>query len=171
MHEDCYFKSAFSLWKFSSQTQTIIHYLKYMEFKRLADNIGYFMSLKLKRLNFPENDTIIIPIPLHKTRERERGYNQSSLICQSFVKGTDFQCLDKCVIRTRYTKTQTKLSAMDRHKNVSGAFKVVDPVKLKNKVVLLIDDVLTTGATMNGCAKELNRFGVKEIHLFSAVKA
>jgi len=165
------FSRVFSLWQFSPAAQTIIHFLKYRYFKNLALKIGKAMAQEIIGKNVFDEKTILIPVPLHRTRLRERGYNQSYLICQSLAAETGFAIENFALTRIRYTASQTNLTAKQRQHNVKNAFAVIDREKIVGKTILLVDDVITTGATMNACARELMLNGAKEIILLSAVKA
>jgi ComF family protein len=167
---ECYFSGAISLWKFSPETQTIIHYLKYRSFGKIAKTVGKKMAEKLTELNFTPKNVTIIPIPLHKTRIRERGYNQSALLCKAIAEETGFAVDERILKRVRYTQSQTKLDAIARQKNMQNAFAVTDKEKICDKTIISVDDIITTGATMNACARELQKYGVKTVIIFSAVK-
>ncbi|HDP99608.1 MAG TPA: ComF family protein [bacterium] len=166
-----YFHSAWALWNFSPVMQQIIHQLKYSELWKLADKIGKLMAEAFNALNLSPDDLLIVPVPLHRTRLRERGYNQSALIAGSLAAELGLCCRDDILQRIRYTKTQTKLSAIERQKNVADAFRVSHSEEIRGATVVLIDDVLTTGATMNACSKVLAAFHPRQILLLAAVKA
>lgn len=168
--EQVYFSKVISIWEFSPPLQNTIHHLKYQNFKILANRLGTVMADRLKKLLLPVEKTILIPVPLHKTRMRERGYNQSSLLCSVIASETGLPYNDQILNRIRYTKSQTGLNASQRLKNVENAFKVSLPEKIENKIIILLDDVITTGATINECAKELMKAGAQEIYLFSVAK-
>ncbi len=168
---EIYFSKVISAWEFSPNIQTAIHLLKYQNYKILSDRIGSFMADSLNKQNMPMDKTILIPVPLHKTRTRERGYNQSTLLCSVIASETGFNYNDKILKRVRYTQSQTNLNAIERAKNVENAFKVIYPEQIKNRLVILVDDVITTGSTMNACAKELMMNGAIDVLLLSAVKA
>ena len=165
-----YFSNAISVWEFSPAIQDIIHYLKYQNFKTLANRIGIFMANRLKKLEFSKEKTIIIPVPLHKTRMRERGYNQSALLCSVIASESNLPFNDQILQRIRYTQSQTKLNAAERIKNVQNAFKVSSPKEIESKIIVLVDDVITTGATINECAKELIKAGAEGVNLLSIAK-
>ena len=167
---EVYFSKVISVWEFSPTIQTAIHLLKYQNFKLLANRIGLFMADRLNKQSLPIDKMILIPVPLHKTRTRERGYNQSTLLCQVIANETGFGYSDKILKRIRYTQSQTKLDASERAKNVENAFKVINPEQIENRLVTLVDDVITTGSTMNECAKELMKNGANDVYLLSAVK-
>ncbi|HLC69429.1 MAG TPA: ComF family protein [Patescibacteria group bacterium] len=108
-------------------------------------------------------DWLVVPVPLHQKRKRERGFNQSEVVAkivQNVGREHGFICQD-CLRRTKYTKQQAKLDKLEREKNVWGTFEcVTSPVKSK---ILLVDDVFTTGSTMNECARILKENGVREV--------
>lgn len=112
----------------------------------------------------------LIPIPLHRGRRRERGYNQSLLICEGIRERTGLPIVSDVLKRVKYTRTQTLLSPRERHKNVSDAFRVIIPEKVRGRNLVLVDDVLTTGATLNACAGELHRAGVEKIWCATACR-
>jgi len=169
--EGLFFSRAISIWEFKEPIQTAIHYLKYQGFRVLAQRMGLFMAERLLEEEIFKDDPVLIPVPLHKTRVRERGYNQSALLCQAIAAATGIPFYGEILKRTRYTRSQTKLTAAERVKNVENAFQVCDPEKVRNRLVVLVDDVITTGSTMNACAKELMKNGAKKIYLLSAAKA
>jgi len=168
---EVYFSKVIAIWEFSPTVQTAIHHLKYRNFRLLANRMGIVIAERLNLLNLSIDDTILIPVPLHKTRIRERGYNQSALLCHAIASETGFFYHDHILKRIRYTQSQTKLNVSERLKNVQNAFKVVFPPKIQNKIVILVDDVITTGATANECAGELMRAGAETVYLCSAAKA
>ncbi|MDZ7377321.1 MAG: ComF family protein, partial [candidate division KSB1 bacterium] len=129
------------------------------------------MAEKLKPLNFSPDETLLIPVPLHKTRARERGYNQSALLCRAIARQTGLPYDEHILKRVRYTRSQTKLSASERLKNVNQAFRIVNKEPIQNKNVILIDDVITTGATMNECARELITNGARTVALCAIAHA
>ncbi|MBP8975529.1 MAG: ComF family protein [Bacteroidetes bacterium] len=135
--------------------QQIIHALKYQGVTSVGGELGSFIANSLKSKNiFPD---CIIPIPLHKQKYRERGYNQSEIIARGIAKILSIPVEKKVVKRIRYTQSQTKLSAEERHKNMDGAF-TLNPSQasqIENKSCLLVDDVITTGSTMLACASAL----------------
>lgn len=115
---------------------------------------------------FPDTD-IIMPVPLHWRRKVSRGYNQAGVIGKALSKKIKIPYTDKILIRSRHTPKQEKKTNKERHKNVKNAFMVKKPRKIKNKTVLLIDDVLTTGATVNTCAKELKKAGAQTVFVLT----
>ena len=142
--------------------RSIIHHFKYRFIKDLAKPLALLIAQSLNNSHFPTPD-LIIPIPLHPRRKRWRGFNQAEELSHSL----DLQIPTNTDIlrRVRYTKPQVTMRNRDsRLNNVSGAFIVQNPSRIKNKNILLIDDVMTTGATITACAHELKLSGAKNIY-------
>jgi ComF family protein len=114
---------------------------------------------------------LIVPVPLHPRKARERGFNQSGVLSGGLNRRTGIKLSRKTLVRTRYTKTQTRLSRQERQNNVKGAFRVSNRADLSGKSILLVDDVFTTGATVNECARMLIKAGVVEIDVLTLARA
>jgi len=136
--------------------QEMIHLLKYRDKPNTGEAFGIRMGRAMvDNPDFEAIDTLV-PVPLHKGKERRRGYNQSALIANGIAKVMNAQIVDNAVIRDRKTLTQARQkTAMDRHLNVEGAFRVTQPELLAGRNILLIDDVFTTGATAIACLRTL----------------
>jgi len=137
------------------KTQQLIHALKYYGHKELAAYLGRMAAQELKKDGFYASVDVLLPIPLHPKKEKKRGYNQSAWIAQGF---TDvYGCLPETqrIKRITDTQSQTQKSIFDRHVNVENIFTVTDPDYFVGKHILLIDDVLTTGATISSCIEAL----------------
>lgn len=106
---------------------------------------------------------IIIPVPIDKTRKKERGYNQTELITNIFFKEKNILSENKAVIKFKETKTQSLLNFEERKENIKNAYKIINIEKIKNKNVILFDDIYTTGATVNEISKMLKNSGVNKI--------
>ena len=139
----------------SGKVQHLIHELKYKNNPEAGVFLGQELGKTIKDAPLFQGIDYLIPVPLHPRREKQRGYNQSLLIAQGIHEATGIPIGDKYLIRAVYTTTQTKKSAEERHKNVKDIFEVHFPEELEGKHVLLIDDVLTTGATLESCAHQL----------------
>jgi len=139
----------------SGKVQHLIHELKYKNNPEAGVFLGQELGKTIKDAPLFQGIDYLIPVPLHPRREKQRGYNQSLLIAQGINEVTGIPIGDKYLIRAVYTTTQTKKSADERHKNVKDIFEVRFPEELEGKHVLLIDDVLTTGATLESCAHQL----------------
>jgi ComF family protein len=167
---DCPELPALAVWQFEGQTPQIIHLFKYQGFTRLAQRLGQQMAQAvLGEINFAQADCLI-PVPLHAIRERERTYNQSRLLCDEISKITRQPVLNNVLLRIKNTKTQTKLNAEARLTNTKNAFRVNSPQQVAGKSVILVDDVLTTGATLTQCALRLYEAGARQVQILTAVR-
>lgn len=110
-------------------------------------------------------DALVIPVPLHRWRLWSRGYNQALLIARGLAERSGLDCLPDTLVRTKATPALRGLGRKQRAKTVSGAFAVADRERVKGRAILLIDDVYTSGATANACAKVLKRAGATEVRL------
>lgn len=160
-----------SVWEYSEEVQKIIHEMKYSNKQSLAVLMGDEMARLVSENREYQSADSIIPVPLHKTRLRERGFNQSLLLSNRIATISKIPVKSDILERVRYTRPQSKLSATDREKNVLGAFAVTKPDTLKEKTVILVDDVLTTGSTLGACASPLRRAGASKILALTAAKA
>lgn len=163
----------FSLYIFEKdkELQHAIHGLKYNN----NFTVGKFLGQQLASVMLSENKIwnidLIIPIPLHQLKKAERGYNQSFYIAKGVNKIFKKKISAGNVKRTRYTESQTSMNLSEREENISGAFKVVTASAIKDKTILLIDDVITTGATISECGRVLLEAGSKNIYAASVAIA
>ncbi|CAL7960518.1 competence protein ComFC [Alphaproteobacteria bacterium] len=119
-----------------------------------------------------EDSHVIIPIPLHVRKLRERGYNQAWLIAKLLAKHYNKACIENALFRSRYTMSQSNLSHWERQQNILGAFMINDKYAhvFENRNVILVDDVITTGATANECAKVLAGCGARRINILTIAR-
>jgi ComF family protein len=113
----------------------------------------------------------IIPVPLHPKKKRQRGFNQAQVIAKCLAELMGIELVEKQLAKTRNVPPQTSLELEDRKKNVLGVFRVENGDKVKEKVVLLVDDVYTTGATIRECSRALRGAGVKEVRAVTLARA
>ena len=139
----------------SGKVQHLIHQLKYKGNKEAGVFLGQQLGESIKDAPLFQGIDVIIPVPLHPKRERKRGYNQALVIAQGISEVTGLPVATKNLLRAVYNETQTRKSAEERYHNVQGIFEVRCADELKGKHVLLVDDVLTTGATLESCAHQL----------------
>ncbi|MGB0887810.1 MAG: ComF family protein [Vicingaceae bacterium] len=153
---------ATSYYSFSkkSKVQNLLHHLKYKGVKELGKAIGELMGHDLKEVEGFKNIDFIIPVPLHKRKLEKRGYNQSEWIALGLSKVLKIPINTHTLYRKEYSQTQTKKTRYKRWENVGSIFGVADEA-LNNKSVLLVDDVVTTGATLEACALVLIEKGCK----------
>ena len=161
-----YVRSARSVcWVASGTALAIVHALKYGGWTRVAEGMGTRMA----RLAFPDDvtreRTALVPIPLARARERERGYNQSELLARVVAAKWKIPLWNDVVARGRATESQTRLTPEQRRRNVSSAFTVAPRVgaRLSGAHIVLVDDVVTTAATLNACAAALYEGGARII--------
>lgn len=140
--------------------------------KVMAKHLSEFIAEHAPALlDLSEYDNLV-PIPLHKRRHRERGYNQAELLAQSFEKFAQIPVLTNNVIRIKYTEQQRKFkSNREKRENVEGVFRVKHPEEIKDATILLIDDVLTTGATVSEIAGTLLNAGANRVDVFTIARA
>jgi ComF family protein len=113
------------------------------------------MGNALKSSNRFNDINALIPLPLFPSKEKKRGYNQAKVLCDGIAEILSLPVLSNVIIRPQHTETQTKKGRIERWKNIEGKFKLIDPASIQNKHLLLIDDVVTTGATLEACGNEL----------------
>ena len=149
-------ESAFATYFFTkgSILQNLIHQVKYQGGRELAFILGKEMGYDLKDTPFHHSIDLIIPVPLHPLKEKKRGYNQSDWIVKGLSEVLGIPCLERGMKRVQYTSTQTKKTREQRWENVKDAFEIGDEA-IENKHVVIVDDVLTTGATLEACASKL----------------
>ncbi|MBN2273182.1 MAG: ComF family protein [Bacteroidales bacterium] len=143
--------ASFFFYQKGSRFQNIIHKVKYHNCRHLGMEMGRWYGHELVNTPFCHAD-LIHPVPLHVRKQRKRGYNQSELIAKGLSESLSLPMETGLVERVMYTDTQTRKSKYERWSNVEGIFRVIHPEKLKNKHVLLVDDVVTTGSTLEACA-------------------
>ena len=169
--EDNDFDIAYALYDFSPLIKSLIHDFKYNE----MINIGKFFASKAvefiqTKQDFPKID-FVIPVPLHSVKKRARGFNQSEIISKIIAKNCDYKHLPNVLKRKKFTQTQTRLGRAERKANVSNAFVLKTPQKIEGKNILLIDDVFTTGATVNSISNLLKNNGVSKIYILTIARA
>jgi ComF family protein len=147
--------SSFSFYTRGSRIRKLIHNMKYKGHKEIGYELGKLYSSSLKSSGFTADLDIIIPVPLHHTKLRKRGFNQSEYIARGIGEVTGLQVETRYLKRVTGTGTQTKSTRFDRWINVEGTFKAYHTEELIGKHILLIDDVITTGSTIEACANEL----------------
>lgn len=162
---------AFFLFEKGGHVQQLIHALKYYDNKELAFSLGRLAFRHLQHENHPLcGFDVLLPVPLHPKRLKERGYNQSEWIAKGIQSVLSVPIETSVLVRSVKTETQTHRNVYDRWTNMQDVFELADAEKLKNKKVLLIDDVLTTGATFNACAAALGDIPGIELGAFALAK-
>ncbi|MFA6354088.1 MAG: phosphoribosyltransferase family protein [Candidatus Paceibacterota bacterium] len=152
--------------------QKIILGLKFKFYRGAATALGEILIDYIKKIGFVFDGFVIIPIPLHKTRERERGFNQSLLLSKIVAKELGIELAEQVLKRTRNTEPQSGIKDFQKKlRNVSDCFQVVYSEKINGRKILLIDDVTTSGATFLAAAEILKKAGAGKIIALAAAKA
>jgi ComF family protein len=138
-----------------SLAQHLIHQIKYKRNIKLGKFMGLQLGMAMLETGLYNDVDVLIPLPLNKKKLAKRGYNQAMLLCQGMAEALQKPVEDVAVFRNRFTETQTKKSRLERISNVEQVFDLQDGHTLKNKHALLVDDVITTGATMESCGQIL----------------
>ena len=147
--------SAFLYFNKKGMVQELIHNLKYKGHEEIGNLLGGWYVEDLKELNLEIPFDVVIPVPLHKRKFKERGYNQVSTFGQALSKGLKISYDDAILFRKKYSKTQSKKNLLGRSENIENIFDVKFSEANHNKHFLLVDDVLTTGATLEACSRAL----------------
>lgn len=147
--------TSFFFYRKGSDFRQILHQLKYGGQKEIGAIMGRYMASELTVSGFFEGIDVIIPVPLHKRKQRMRGYNQSEWIARGISAVTGIRIDTEVIVRRKHTDTQTRKSTFERWENVDGIFELHHAESLKGKHLLVVDDVLTTGATTVACASRL----------------
>ena len=163
-----YFDRAFSPCKYTGSVKKLIHEFKYSGKDYLGKPLGKLMHTFIRDYQLPiEYLDFLVPIPLHKSRQRQREFNQAEILSQEIAQEFNKKVLTDTLIRIKPTKTQTELTFQERCQNVENSFTVIKPELIRATNLLLIDDVLTTGATSSEAAKCLKAAGAKKVLLLT----
>jgi ComF family protein len=170
-HREFHFDAAVAAYRGRGVVRQIIHEFKYNRQIHLRHLIARWLCAALDddRLRGRQFD-LIVPVPLHPARQRERGFNQASLLAELLARQSSIP-LKPLLERIRYTNTQTALDRSERMENLHNAFRLRKNVDVRGLRVLLVDDVLTTGSTLNECARVLKRAGALSVYGATAARA
>jgi ComF family protein len=145
--------------------QKMLYKIKYMGKKEGAKVLGKWYGHDLFTSGYQKEFDLLLPVPLHEKKLKKRGFNQSWLFTQGLSESLNIECLENTLVRISEKTSQTNKSRFERWRNVEDIYKINDIDKIKEKRILLIDDVITTGATFESCAIELLKNGAKEISI------
>ncbi len=164
------FDGARSAARYDGAAGEALRQLKYEKALWLAPDMAELLHNCLEA-EYPDRTfDLLVPVPLHRIRRRERGYNQSAVLAHELGRRLGCPVRPGMLKRIRPTATQTNLTAKERLSNVAGAFQYGKSGRLVDRQVLLVDDVMTTGATVNACAKSLKKGGAASVHVITAAR-
>ncbi len=153
------------------KVQNLLHALKYQNKPEVGVFLGKMMAQELaEKSGFPMAD-LIVSVPLHKKRRRERGYNQSDAFAEGLSEVTGIPWSGNALARVRYTKSQTGKTKVERQENVKDIFEAQEPEQIRGKRIILVDDVLTTGATLESCLNVLLAADSDHIYIMTIAAA
>lgn len=165
-----YFTCARSIFRYETFILEVIHQFKYGRNMSVGETLASYMA----GFSFPDIDftdySMIIPVPLNIKRLRERGFNQSLILARAMGKKRQIPVNFSVLKRQKFTLTQAGSNRNERKQNIKGAFEVKDSKKIAGKNVIIIDDVYTTGATINECAKTLTMAGAKKVAVLTLAR-
>lgn len=147
--------------------QHLIHEVKYKERQQLGRWLGQMMGRQLQRIFQLYQVDMMLPMPLHPKKQQQRGYNQATLLCEGIHEITNCDFAEQLLVRNTYTQTQTKKTRIERWDNVSEVFAINKSEQLINKHIVLVDDVITTGASTEACATTLLNYGASNVSICS----
>jgi len=163
--------SAMSEFYFAKGTviQHLVHEFKYKGNKDVGMYLGAMMGSSFMSNNRISNIDALVPLPLYADKEHKRGFNQSAILCNGISEVMNIPVITGNVIRKRFTNTQTKKHRAERWENVQGSFEIKNSSQLNGKHILLVDDVVTTGATLEACGREI--LNINDVRLSVATLA
>ena len=159
------FDKAVAYGAYDGGLRELIHLLKYEQVLPAANALGEMLAAAIAKLELA-GLVLVVPVPLHSSKRRQRGFNQAEMIARAALKRlpqTGFELESKVLARVRPTVSQIGLTRPQRRENMRGAFQVAHPNKVSGSSILLVDDVLTTGTTASECARVLRKAGAEKV--------
>jgi len=160
-------ENAFAFLKFikKGKTQRLLHQLKYNGYNELGEMVGLWMGNEINKTGFSNSFDLVVPVPLHSSKFKIRGYNQSDGFAEGLSKAFETSWQADVLIRQNQTISQTTKGRIERLENMKNAFQVSENAQIEGKHILLVDDVVTTGATLEACILALNTDGAKQVSI------
>ena len=169
-NQEYFFENHLYIFKYEGIIRKLILNYKFNEKSYLYKTFVNFLLKNEKFFKILKSYDTIIPVPISSERKNERGYNQSELLAKELAKKLNIECLKNCLIKNKNIIEQSKLTKVERQKNIQGVYKLKNKEKLTNKKLLLIDDIYTTGSTVNECCKILKQANPRKIDVFTIAK-
>ena len=166
-YQDKYFNSLTYLFRYEGKIRDKLLKYKFRDYSYLYN---FFAQIIINNCNLKNNYDIILPVPIHKKRKAKRGYNQSELIAKEIAKKLNMEYYNTVLIKDINNIPQSTLTQAKRQENVLGIYKVINSQKIENKSILLIDDIYTTGSTVNECSRVLKQNGARSIDVLTLAK-
>ncbi len=168
--ENKYFKELISILKYEGIIRDKILQYKFEDKAYIYKTFAKIVLKNKKVCGLLKKYDIIIPVPIHKKRKLQRGYNQTQLIAKEISKNIDIKFCNNVLVKNKNTIAQSKLNKNKRKQNIKGAFKALNVQNIQGKSVLLFDDIYTTGSTANECSKILKEAGAKTVGVLTIAK-
>lgn len=168
--ENKYFKELISILKYEGIIRDKILQYKFEDKAYIYKTFAKIVLKNKKVCGLLKKYDIIIPVPIHKKRKLQRGYNQTQLIAKEISKNIDIKLCNNVLVKNKNTIAQSKLNKNKRKQNIKGAFKALNVQNIQGKSVLLFDDIYTTGSTSNECSKILKEAGAKTVGVLTIAK-
>jgi len=153
------------------KVQLLMHELKYKGNQEVGEMLGRWYGAELRESGFADAFDLIIPVPLHRKRLLIRGYNQSDCFAKGLSESLNIEWRNDILIRETETSSQVNKSRLERYQNMDKVFTVKNPELLRNKKIVVVDDTLTTGATLESCVLSLQAFEIKDISILTLAMA
>lgn len=165
-----YFEELISIFKYEGIIREKIIQYKFGDKAYMNNTFAKIILKNEKICGLLKKYDIIIPVPIHKKRKAQRGYNQTQLIANKISKCLNIKLCNNVLVKNKNTIAQSKLNKKKRVQNIKGAFKILNSEKIKGKDILLLDDIYTTGSTANECSKILKKAGAKTVGVLTIAK-
>ncbi|MBK8698706.1 MAG: ComF family protein [Saprospiraceae bacterium] len=147
--------------------QQILHHFKYKGMQAIGEQLGRVAAEKMVETGFYRDIDCIVPVPMYSAKKRQRGFNQSEVLAKAISAGTNIPMEEGRLLKVKKTTSQTQKGRLERLENIQGSFIAPSSTDKRHSHVLLVDDVTTTGATLEACTAVLHQSGIEKVSIFS----